>query len=253
METKGQCKLQLLINSDDRDSTLSTSSSNYLVNLPISINRGQEFKRVTLKNCNIPLATYNVRLGVNDQIVWNRGGDFVYTVPPGAYTATALATQIQAGMNGVDANGYVVTYSATTFKITITGIAVFSLNWVTNANQGRDIDYQIGFNQVDTAALTSHTGNNVINLHYPKNILIAIDEFGQVGQTAASSQNYTFIIPVLDKDGGEVGNFREMQFFEQTTNLFTGNIGSLRVRLTDENGAPLDLNGADWTFVVEFW
>ena len=236
----------ILIDSRNRIPNLSTSTSDFTIQL----NNFLQGDKVSLKDIQIPNTVYNIREGINDFMVWNRlGVDFDVQIPPGKYAITELLSVIQTEMNIAEANNYVLTYDINSMKTTITGDNTFILNFATNPEQ-RSLYYELGFNYADTPTAPDHTGDNVIQLQRPVKILMQIKEFGTLGLTDQGIP-FTFVIHLNGESGGII-SYTESIFYPQDVKVALRNfIKTLTIRLTYEDGSLADLNGADFTLLLE--
>lgn len=234
----------LFIDSRDRLSG-SSSSADFTVELPEAV---VGIKKVTLKQVNIPNTIYNVRTGVNDIFRVTRGGTpYIYTIAAGAYTITNLLSTIQTGINALDANTYTLTYSTTTMKVTIAGAGAFIINWSVTAS----CYYELGFTSSDSASGTSFTGTNVANVALPYNIYLSIPQLGLTTITTFSNDRATFVIPVLENSGSVInysseGNFEQVLHFPSPITIHR-----LDIRLHMRGLTVVNLNGADWTMMLD--
>lgn len=229
----------LLIDSRDRLS-YSNSSSDFTIELPEAITN---IERVRLVAANVPNTIYNVR-STNNIIRWTRGSAFTYTIPEGAYTVTNLLSTIQTGMNAADANSYTLTYSSTTYKVTIAGSAAFVLNWSGSSTPY----YMLGFSSSDSSSGTSHTGTNVANMMLPYNLLVEIPQLGPLTITSRNNGRCTFTVPI-DVNSGNMVNFTEGNY-EQKLNTGNLTLYKLDVRLLHYDRTAVNLNGADWNLLL---
>ncbi len=236
----------LTINSKNKSSS-NASTSDFSIRLSIPMKYG---KYVKLKEVTIPHSIYRIKQGVNDKVVWNQGGAFSATISPGAYGITQLLAAITTAMNGADANSYVWTYDSVTFKTTVTGSSAFSLIWGTATNASTSMWKELGFTQADTSSATSQTSPNSIALYAPIDAFIIIPQVGYSG-VMSSNLYYTFKFTLASANSGEIVSWSSASFFEQEVQSSQGQLTQLDIRLVDESGNILDLNGLDWSFTLE--
>jgi hypothetical protein len=242
----------LFLTSQDRVAA-STSTTDCTLVLSPSVAR---IKKAKLLAFEMPSTYYNIQTGVNDQFVWNRTaiGQINYQIPAGNYSITQLLSNIQAGMNAVDANNYVLTYSSTTtFKVTITGTTTFWLTWSSNYFGPQSCWKELGWTQADTSSSTTQTSVNAISLERPTMAFISIAEFG--GQLYSSNSSYvnvntTYAIPLTEEAGG-LQYFAQGADFEQSKSFTPGiTVQSLRIMIRDHSGNTLNVNGAEWSMLL---
>ena len=58
--------------------------------------------------------------------------NYNFQITPGNYSISSLLNSIQTGMNSVDNNNYVLSYSNITYQVNITSSTNFILNWSSN-------------------------------------------------------------------------------------------------------------------------
>jgi hypothetical protein len=256
-------KTQFLVQSRDRDS--GGSSNSFTVTL--GKNALENIKSVRLLEASIPNTFYNIRNHVNNRFAFRRSGtDYLASLDSGYYDLTALKSALATAMNAQDSNSYAITSSATTGKITIAGTGAFNVNFSTNTVNmpphpitglaGTAAQYcylETGFsNTSDTSAATSVTSPNIPQLQFPDQIYIEIKEFGPIERTSIFNDKPTFIIPV-EASSEEIIYYKAKDHFDQvvlldnTSNL----ISNLSIRLFGRNNETLDLNGAEWSCILE--
>lgn len=231
------------INSADRTSS-SSSSSNCTIYLPVAI---ANIKSVSLAKASIPITWYNVSAaqGNNTFIVNRSSTNYSYTIPDGSYTIATLMSQIQTGINALDANTYVLTYNATTFLVNISGTAAFIVKGTGTVNR------TLGFPTTDSSSATSNNASSVPQLYHPETIYLMIDALGISTATSLANDVATFTIPI-SADSGSIqqydsnSNYDQIIVFPSPITLFQLNI-SLKMR----NNLMLNLNGADFDFILE--
>lgn len=211
-------------------------------------------KKVKLLSLSCPNTIYNIRTGVNDRFCFNRSGNFNPQIPPGYYTLSSLLTQLAASMNAVDGNGYIATSSATTGKITITGVSAFIVNFGTNPLAAQGCYQETGFVLgTDSGSSTTVTAPNVANLSLPYSIDIQIPQFmGANVITGNPAYTSTFTVPV-NVVSGQLIQYGVNNEFCQEVNLPTPvTILEFHVKLLMNTGEVINLNGADWNMIFEF-
>jgi hypothetical protein len=110
---------ELLLYLNTKDSTIN-SNGDYSFNLEKSITR---CRTIQLVSFNIPFDFYNID-ATNNKIIFREVGDIVdrtASISAGEYGSYSFINGIAAAMTAVGGQTYTVTYSKSTFKITITG------------------------------------------------------------------------------------------------------------------------------------
>ena len=247
-------KFSVFLSSDQRDNITTSNSNDCLFNIRKSSSFPPRVYNLVLETFTIPNTVYNINSS-NNNLLWTRGGDQSATIPAGNYTSTTLATAIKTAMDGAsDGNTYTVSYSATTFKYTITGSAsAFNFRFDDAVNTPWK---EMGFNQVTTGSALTQTSSNIVDLSFPRDLFIEIEGFSRrpfliLGSTEIAP---TFHI-TLSETGGileyKERNEKQIAYIESTDELYDD---YLRVRLLDANGSLYDFNNANWTmfFHAEF-
>lgn len=242
----------LVINSQDRDNFAATTASNFRIQLINPIN--QKIVSYALKSATIPKTTYNIAAGRNTFQITDSGGLITITIPPGNYGLTTYLTTIQNALNAASPDIYTVVIDPITAKITITsGFAGFVLNPNATLTLG-GIPYQLGFDPA--VAYPSIAGvlvaPGVVDIVGIKNAYIRINQLPQYMRNTTNN----FMNFKIDWDGcfGNIIYFADNNKYHQYFNVFQGAITNLRnldITLMDEYGLDLDLNGSDWSFVLQ--
>jgi hypothetical protein len=239
----------MLVNicSQDKNTVLSSSSTDFVILLPIPINN---ITCVELLSVTLPNTIYKIQ-SYNNTFYWSTDdgtNQFNIMIPYGAYTIYNLLLYIQNQMNSTDPNNnYTLTYDSTTFKVTISSDNDFNMNFALPNTCCKEL----GFNNTNTSFNTAITGSNAIQLYQPLSIFIVIKELGGNNFTTSKFQ-YTFKVPLTVLSSGII-EFDTNSFFKQVVNLNrTVNFNQFNIQLVDNQGRLIDLNGADWELVLKF-
>src|ERR1700679_3553551 len=84
-------------------------------------------KRVKLLSCTLPNVIYNIDATNNQLYVGGGFGESTQTIPPGSYDTTTLPTAITTAMTTAGLTGVTVTYSATTYMMTLSASSTFTV------------------------------------------------------------------------------------------------------------------------------
>ena len=234
---------------DSRDRVTGTSSDfKVYVNPAVTA-----VNRISLCNVTFPNTVYNVNS--NNNIIYffeyvSSSTQLTATITPGAYNYGTLLTAIQTAMNAASVHSftYTATYSATTFMITITSTGSFGLSFGTYTTNS--IANIIGFT-INTSNATSQTGNQVIQLYQSTFYYIDIREFPIATKSTNSLDYGTFVINT-SVNSGNVEDWNLLNSYHQVQTYEGQNLQELNVRLRDRNNQILNLNGADWSMILEF-
>jgi hypothetical protein len=236
----------LLVRSKDRQAH-SANSANFQINLTKPY---QNVNRVQLLSCNINNTCYNVT-NDNHFIYLSEGGGatLTATLTNGSYDIIQLVNHLKVVLDLAGALTYTVSSTGITQKITIAATGNFALLFSTVGQ----INELIGFTQANTTSAATHTGTNVYNLDYPREIFIDVAELSNnVQSTNIYGDSHTFVVPV-----GSTSSYA-IQFGEYSDyNIFCPNnplkqINSLTITLREQNSKTLDLNGSEWEMLLKF-
>jgi hypothetical protein len=244
---------QLVLKSRDRKGYQdgSTRSSNFKLHLKEPIQGTWRVKTVT-----IPNSIYSVTSS-NNTLFWQTGADYTGTIPVGNYTGETLATAVALVLNTVGADTYVVSYSATTGKLTFTCDA--NMSWMFYAeNAGTpSADRLLGWPAAGDAADNTHIPSatateapDMISLGNPLSLGVQIQQCSAIGyqtgsQTTAEPRTGDLLIPFLAQSG--YFNFTEASDTNVQYVKFANNSSYINVKVTDtDTGSEVELNGADW-------
>lgn len=239
-----------VIDSKDRLNYTLTSSNNFRVDLSNMV--PGRISAYGLKSAVIPKTNYNIP-AIRNTFTFNDGvADYTITITPGNYTMTQLLTEIVTQLNALGPNTFAITYSDISGKTTwtTTGPAMV-INPSLDASQG-SILYKMGFVPGVSYTGVSITSPNVANISGVKTAYIRIKQLTQyIRNTTNSMMNFKVD---LSCPFGSIIYFADEAKYHQ---YFIGNkdnissLGSFDIALTDEYGAYLDLNGSDWSFVLQ--
>lgn len=241
--------MQLVINSKDRENYNSTTSSEFTVKLQNPINF--DILAYGLESACIPKTNYNVTNG-NFQIL-DSGGVKLVTIPSGNYSISSITSELQTALNNLGVDTYTVSSSNVSFKLTITSSHPgFQLN--PNASNYPFVNI-IGFNN-STAYISSGgvlVSPKVVDLSGIKNVYIKISQLTEyMRDTKNLSSNFKVDFGCSYGSIVYFANKNKYLQYYTTAQTHVGRTDQFDVRLVDEYGNNLDLNGSDWSFVLRF-
>jgi hypothetical protein len=210
-----------------------------------TVKLGQTHRRlqaVALKSVELPVAFYNIRAPYNTFTITNSGVTTVYTVTPGNYTVTSLIS----ALNGIIGSGTgSFAPNSMTSRLTYTSV----VGSVSFPVVSRTLGYFLGF--TDGQSGTVITATNSYNINFDNYINIFIENLRN--SSLEPNVPITFKVPITVANGS-VEYFFEGIRFPQSICIrdpdFT--IDRLNISVRDRFGQPLDNNGVDWTFTLEF-
>lgn len=234
--------LKLLVRSADRLAG-SVGSHHFIIALPDTVNEGT----YRLKSAQIYNTAYTVTTGVNDKIYCSLGNK---QVTQGYYSSgAAFATQLQTDLQTINAS-FTVAYSSTTGKFTFACSVAFSFQWANSV--GDDCSDQLGFALANTTSGVSVTGDFIPVLPQSVSFLVNVSEAQSTDFYRSTNQKSdllgTLRIP-CDVGFGSLLNYLPKKHHEQYISL--RGTRRLTIKLFDEQGRVLNLNGTDWSLELE--
>lgn len=226
------------------------------------VNVPQSVKAVTIT---IPVTWYNVTSANNKfEFTGAVSGLHQIEIPPGNYSGLTLAKALQDAIIAIlGCGGYTVVYDCSTGKFTIESkTEEFSIDFTIIENMA-DI---LGFEEVVTDSLMSHTSTKVANIIIDTEIwvcasLITGIDNGVLPWTPdapkTEKQGIIACVPITACFGGIINYTVPGEFPSYTiTNSKFANPGNepreLQLALAFPSGAPLSLNGHDWSMQIVF-
>lgn len=238
--------MNYIINSADRINlppVLNPSSSSYYLQIvPVLTN----VSTAKLKYVTLPNTIYNVR-STNCNLILKQasGASINISIPYGYYNVSTICIMLQQLLTNVSTQTYTVTYSSTTFLLTISAPGAFLLDF----SGLQSCATLLGFLPIATSSDVVHTGTNAMHLQIDT-LYIVIDEFGK-GIVGKNGKPYTFMIP-LDENSGSIINYNNKSTFNQVVPVNSVPLYELHVKLLLPNDEVVDLNGSDWSMLLEF-
>lgn len=246
------------INSHDR-----TSGTDANFTYSINLRPNNRFDRITLLKCGIPKSFYNVQSPYNTFVLTEVGVNATITVPVGNYTRTSFQTVIQSLLNSNSPHGYTYAVSIPTIA-SAADTGMYTYNVSVNSSNQPTFDFTasttyiyelMGFakNTKNTFSGNVLTSTTVINMQPLSTIQVHCnlvsnevmtgnntDILQTVYATAGSSSfsNIVWICPDADA-------------YSQRLSSGTSNI--LSIKLTDEDGFDINLNGVNMQLDILFW
>lgn len=242
----------IVVNSENRNTPTTTTSTNFIISLANPIN--ERYIAYALKSATIPKSYYNVQSGRNTIQILDSVNTKTIVVPPGNYTLALLMSTIQTAINAVSPDTFTITYDAVTARVTIT--STFN-DFAINPNAfGLEslVVQQLGWNLgINYTSLTgSLTAPNMADVSGIKSAYIEIAEFTKyVRNTTNAFHNFRI---GMNGQFGDVIYWTDESGYHQYFNVQQANksnIKNLNIRLVDEYGEDLDLNGLEWAFTLQ--
>lgn len=227
-----------------------TSSGATAANATYALQRPLTVFSAQVVSVTIPNSMYQITSS-NNKVDTSLG---TVTIPVGTYTSASLGTTLQALLVALDAT-FIVAYSTTMGKYTISRTGAFSLLFSTGVNAAISTARVLGYNATDHTLAASYAGDNVADLTAPSylhvnSMALARGSGETIGPVPSSTRptksNVIARVPLTGVFGGmstwEQALWDEDLSYERAGAL----VSEIDLYLTDERGAIIDLNGRDW-------
>lgn len=200
---------------------------------------------VSVQTAQIPCTFYNVD-AINNLLVYNvnAGPNINLTITPSNYNVNTLLTFLQTAMTG-----FTITYNSATNKYTFTHATnVFSFKSSSTCFE------LLGFldsAQYNSTGLTL-TSTISVNFFTIRNVLIECSNLITVNKTsnvADSNQSILTSIPITVSQGSILSYSNVFGLSDRIASV--KNFASLNIRLLDQDGDLLNLNGTEWSITMQ--
>lgn len=240
-QTKNTCNLY--INSKQALKQLNGTSDCIFDFANLPIDDGDIY--VSVQTAQIPGTFYNVD-DINNLLVYNvnGGANINLVIPQSNYNINTLKTYLMSVMPD-----FTITINTSTNKYTFTHATnVFSFKPTSTC-----FEY-LGFPDGGTYNSTglSLTSTQVVNFFTIRNVLIEVSNLITVNKTSNPADNNASIlcsIPVNTSQGSILSYSNIFGLSDRITSI--NNFASLHVRLLDQDGDLLDLNGGQWNLTLQ--
>ena len=200
---------------------------------------------LSVVSCIIPYSFYNIN-STNNVLTYDLvgGPQLTFSVPVGNYNINQLLTYINNNWTGFTATLNVITNKITITKSTANDFTIYSqglgriLGFTSNAYGSSGTAYAV-------------TSASVANLYTITNVNVETNLLTyNVSNISNQTQNRSILasIPVT------VAPFSLISYENKSlykTNLYVGEFNNLSIRLLDNNGAIVDMNGVDYTITLQ--
>jgi len=220
---------------------------------------------IKAKSITIPFMWNNITAGVggnnNFSFTGFVSGPHTFVIPVGNYTGATLAKELAKQLNiatggGSCSGGYTVTYDITTGKYTFTSLTeTFSIDFTIPDSMANIL----GFDAVVTPFALSHTSTGVASILPDYDIWVCTDLISGIdngvcnltGNPPSSEQMGVLACVPITTCFGSIIHYvvpDEFPFYTIVNSNFTvAQPRSSRYYLRFPSGAPLSLNGNDWS------
>jgi len=231
----------LIIDSKDR-----SYGTNEDFNYQVRAYGPQKIKAYRVNKVNIPFSWYNLR---NQDFQLNVAGvPHIISFPEGSYTSQSLITKLTALITPI--TPITITYDQNTNKFTFT--AVPSLQFIFSYNMyNYSLERAIGFLQ--TSAISSTlTSSFCANLNSTLNVYI-YSQFLSLYTPAIFNKDRACIIQTVPIQVNSF-NFINWENSQETYfNLGNENLDNIDLKIVDDYGNTLNLNGLCWTCELQLF
>ena len=256
-----------------RDEYNSNLTTDYNITLPERIT---DVRNVSVTNVEVPNTFYNIssNLGNSAMKITTGGSTGILVLTDGYYNQTTLLAELNARKTALGSPFTNLVFDASFNKITITpssgsfdfDFGVDSTGAFAKYNFKSRLGWLLGFrNQTYTGITAKLTSEFMYNLTGPRYLYLVVDEFTSNGNQKSfvaplpssvlaknilaritlDNANYPFmsVVPANGSNGLLLSDVRS----------YTGkvDIQKLNVQLVNENGTPMNLNGADFSFCLQ--
>lgn len=262
----------LYINSDASTQSLSTDNSVFTYTLQNSIlSPDTEELLVSLYSCVIPYSFYNIRASINNRIVFNNltgGGPALfenYDIPAGNYTISSLGNLLRDQLNALSwtTGQYIVSYDRIKMKYRFfaTGITTPEVSIDLSVYPDLGPFTELGFSRSEIKIITLGVSNTPVDSEFSTNCPDVNGSVHQVqirtnlsskGCFDSITKSYSTIlgsIPIDVNFGGII--FQNPRDNKHKILISTDKIHSITIRITDDRGRPLNLNGLSFEVAIQ--
>lgn len=236
---------------------------------------------MSVVNAEIPILFYNISASQgNNYFVIRSTASKVITIPDGQYTPSTLVTTINDiltnGSNSINGVTLSCTLDTTTNFVTFTAsqsspvvyidFAVNSTGQQDKYNTKSKLGWLLGFRGITYTVKTTPgiKGESAINVTGQKYLYLSVDDFSKGSENSFVSFSSSSQLP--NKTLAKISMDRSLYPYGtvQVASITSGalvsdrrgyngkvDIQKLVVKLLDENGATLNLNGADFSFCLK--
>ena len=249
----------ILVRSLSRNSTLSTSSSSFVIQLNNNKIVLDGARKLKLKYFILYGTIYQVT-STSNYIDFNENStNKSCTITPGFYDANTLASTIASTLTTASSgyNTYTVSYNSVTKLMTFSAGNSFSLLFSSGSHASSSMYKILGFTSsngltgIDTVAGTSVTSNYIVNLTLPLSLYINITTLGQ-NIVSTDADFFTFYIPSSATNGGII-EYKEHSYFYQDVRIppNVNVIERLHIQIVGPNNVALNLNNSEFEMLLE--
>ena len=255
-----------------RDDYDPSKVADYCITLPERIN---DVKSIQVVNAEIPMTFYNISDALGNNVLHLTLGDFVVVIiiPDNQYTEESLVTTINAQIALAPLVFHDITYAIVNRRSVFTNASSVECEITFDVTTQGSVDlqnatYKLGwllgyrsqvYRLLSTASLTSDA---FVDLYGPRYLYLVVDEFKN-----GNPHSFTSLLQESAVNGSQIlarfamnplyyayGDLFPVHgdFIDSDVRKYTGtvNLQRLQVKLVNERGVPLNLNGMDFSFCM---
>ena len=232
---------QIHLSSNSADRIYNNNNCDCEFNLPLIEIPSQYHIHLSVQNAVIPFTFYNINDSNNVLYYILNTQQYQLNIIKGNYNVNTLKTFLNNNMSG-----FTITYDKITNKYTFTNNLGYDFTILSSST----CYYLIGFTEENTTSTNGIlTSTRVINLA-PIRIINVLSNLLTNNINKISSNNKSIIcsIPVMTQPFSVIHYVNSTGF---KINSFTNTISTLQIKLTDQLGTLLDLNGSNWSMTLQ--
>lgn len=235
--------LQIHLNSKNADKYINGSNADVEFDLPLIESYNQCHIYLTVQHLVLPYSFYNCN--AKNNLLRYMIGTTVYfiNITPGNYNVNTLKSYLQTNMSGFSisynniTNKYTFTHKSTLFSILGSSTCLSMLGF----SEGITVNSDNNKTLVSTKCIDLATVKNInVCSTFPTDNLIK-------AQNSDINVIASFPVEVAPFSLITYKNYNQSYRF----NTFTNIISLLAIKLTDQDGNILELNGCDWTMTIQ--
>jgi hypothetical protein len=241
-------RIQAVINSKDRKNPLTEITSNFTWSFNKNINRVSE---ILIKSVQIPFSFYVIN-STNNYFIIN---STTITISNGNYTATSLILELINKINAGIGGNTVITYSSQTLKLTISNDNNIQIRAHNPGVTNSPLSKLLGF-LVDSLSNTTIIADSAMNISGPNYISIDSQFLTRPIQNKTlysddNLQTSLLAVPVHTSFGDIITLEPNLPIrLNYKISINTSDI--IDIKLLDEFGNIINLNGLDWAMQIIF-
>ena len=215
------------------------SSSDVEFYLPLIEIPLQHYMYLSLQSAFIPYSFYNVDNTNNKLVLEIDTIEISFTIPVGNYNAYQLQTTLNTFMVGL-----VFVYNIITNKFTITYTADFSISETSSCLR------ILGIKKNLTSISHIIISDGIVNLL--NKMCICLHSNLQTGNISTNDDKFDFtIIGSIPVNVQPYSLISYTNMSNAKSCLYTNNLSYIKFQLKDQDGNFIDLNGCDWSCVIQ--